>query len=146
MCPSVGGWEAYEESRGGVIGKDRVQAGPVLLQSKDHFAWGDDGKLWSFLEWRVLQQAVGIFHLLGASVLQKSSKLFCVSSKGDQGPVPRLHYCFLTAPPLSLHPLLSLISNCLNLPFETQGGSRRVNEAYFLPRRKQESWKGFWAQ
>ena len=34
----------------------------------------------------------------------------------NQDPAPRLHYCSLTAPPLSLHPLPSLISNGLNLP------------------------------
>ena len=45
MCPSEGGWEAYEEPRGGVTGKDRMKAGHVLLQSKDHFTSGDDGKL-----------------------------------------------------------------------------------------------------
>ena len=33
--------------------------------------------------------------------------------KGNQDPAPRLHYCYLTAPPLSLHPFPSLISNCL---------------------------------
>ena len=31
-----------------------------------------------------------------------------------------LHYCFLTAPLLSLHPHPSLISSCLNLPFGTE--------------------------
>ena len=36
--------------------------------------------------------------------------------RGNQDPVPRLHYCFLTVPPLSLHPLPSLMSNCLNVP------------------------------
>ena len=30
--------------------------------------------------------------------------------------------------PMFLHPLPFLISNCLNLPFETQGRSRRLNE------------------
>ena len=30
------------------------------------------------------------------------------------------------APPLSLHPLPSLISNCLNLPLGTQGSSGRL--------------------
>ena len=44
----------------------------------------------------------------------------------NQGPAPRLYYCFLAAPPLSLHPLSSLISNCLNLPFGTQGRSWRL--------------------
>ena len=39
----------------------------------------------------------------------------------NQDAAPRLYYCFRTAPPLSLHPLPSLISNCLNLPFGTQG-------------------------
>ena len=37
-----------------------------------------------------------------------------------------LCYCFLAAPPLSLHPLPSLISNCLNLPFGSQGRSWRL--------------------
>ena len=32
----------------------------------------------------------------------------------------RLHYCFLTALPLSLGSLTSLISSCLSLPFRTQ--------------------------
>ena len=44
----------------------------------------------------------------------------------DQDPAPRLRYCFLAAPSLSLHPLPSLINNCLNLPFGTQGRSRRL--------------------
>ena len=33
--------------------------------------------------------------------------------------------------PMSLHPLPFLISNCLILPFGTQGRSWRLNEAYF---------------
>ena len=36
-------------------------------------------------------------------------------------------YCFLAAPPLTLHPLPSWISNCSNLCFETQGRSRRLD-------------------
>ena len=43
-----------------------------------------------------------------------------------------LQYCFLTAAPLFLQPLPSLMSSCLNLPFGTQGRSRRLNEAYYL--------------
>ena len=39
---------------------------------------------------------------------------------------PELHCCFLSVSPLSLHPLPSLISNCLNLPFGTQGRSWRL--------------------
>ena len=55
--------------------------------------------------------------------------------RGYQEPSSRL-YCFLTASLLSLHPLLFLISNCLNLPFGTQGRSWRLNEACFLQARK----------
>ena len=56
-----------------------------------------------------------------------SSKiLLCIFLEVNQDPVPRLHYCFLTAPPLSLHPFPSLISSCLNLPFGTQGRSWRL--------------------
>ena len=40
-----------------------------------------------------------------------------------------LQFCFLTAPPLFLHPHPSMMSSCLNLPFGTQGRSRRLNEA-----------------
>ena len=43
-----------------------------------------------------------------------------------------LQYCFLTASPLFLHPLPPLMSSCLNLPFRTQGRSRRLNETYYL--------------
>ena len=69
----------------------------------------------------------------GFQYLQNSSKTLRVYPlRGDRQPAPRLHYCFLTAPPLSLHPLPSLISNCLNLPVGTQGRSWRLNEAYFL--------------
>ena len=62
-----------------------------------------------------------IFHLLGVLVLQKSSKiLFCVSLEVEPGPCPKAALLFLAAPPLSLHPLSSLISSCSNLPFGTQ--------------------------
>ena len=37
-------------------------------------------------------------------------------------PAPRLLYYFLAVSPLSVCPLPSLISNCLNLPFENQEG------------------------
>ena len=36
-----------------------------------------------------------------------------------------------------LHPLPSLIKNCLNLPFGTQGSSSRLNETYILQTRNQ---------
>ena len=40
-----------------------------------------------------------------------------------QCPAPGLHYCLLAAPPLSLHPLSPLVSDCMNLPFGTLEGS-----------------------
>ena len=39
--------------------------------------------------------------------------------RGNQDPVPRLYYCFLTVPPSSLLLLPFLKSNCLNLAFGT---------------------------
>ena len=70
----------------------------------------------------------------GLQYLQISSKiLFCVSLEGEPGPCPKASLLFLlTAPPLSPHPLFSLISNCLNLPLGIQGRSWRQNEEYFL--------------
>ena len=45
---------------------------------------------------------------------------YVYSLRSNQDPAPRLQYCFLTAPPLFLHILLSLISSCLNLSFVTR--------------------------
>ena len=75
---------------------------------------------------------------MGVSVLRKSSKiLLCVYPlRRNQDPAPRLRYCFLTAPPLSLRPFPSLISNCLNLPFGTQGSPWRLKPIPY----KQETW------
>ena len=85
------------------------------------------------------QPEVTILHLGGGpQFLHKNSKLsLCVSLQEEPGPAPRLHYCLLTSSPLSLHPLPSLISNCLNLPFGTPGRSWRLNEAYFLQTRNE---------
>ena len=55
--------------------------------------------------------------------------------RGNQDTAPRLYYCFLTVPPLSLHPLPSLISNCLNLPLRIQGRLWKPDEAHFLKTR-----------
>ena len=53
----------------------------------------------------------------------------CILWGGTKTLPPSPHYCFLTAPPLSLHPLPSLI-NCSNLPFGTQG---RGHKKAFVP-------------
>ena len=53
---------------------------------------------------------------------QKNSKVFVSSWRKNWDPVPRLHYCFLSAPPLK-HSPPSRISNCLNMPFGALGRS-----------------------
>ena len=53
--------------------------------------------------------------------LQKNLKvLLCIFFLEEPGPCPRLHYCFVTSPPLLLPSFCSLISNYLNLHFGTQ--------------------------
>ena len=82
-------------------------------------------KLRPSLEGGVLHQVVNIFHLVGVLVLQRIPRILsCVSLRQSKDPAPRLRYCFLAAPPLSLPPLPFLINNGLNLPFGTQGRSR----------------------
>ena len=69
-----------------------------------------------------------ILHLLGILVLQKSSKaLLYVLLEEESEHRPNLHYGFLAAPPLSLHPLAFLISSCSKLPLGAQGKSRRLS-------------------
>ena len=55
-------------------------------------------------------------------------------------PTPRLYYCFLAVPPLSLLPLSSLTSTCSNLPFGPKGRLWRL-ESGLQERGKQK--KGF---
>ena len=62
---------------------------------------------------------------------------------GNQDPAPGLYYCFLTVPPLSLHPLLSLIINCLSLSLGSQGRLCRLKEVHFLKTRSGECRKAF---
>ena len=57
---------------------------------------------------------------------------YVYSLRGNQDLAPRLYYFSLTVPPLSLHPLPSLISNCLNLSLGAQGRSWWLNEVHFL--------------
>ena len=77
----------------------------------------------------------------GLSSCRRTQRYYYVYSlRRNQDSAPRLYYCFLTAPPLFLRSLPSLISNSLNLPFGTQGKSKRLNESYFLQTRK--GWEG----
>ena len=67
------------------------------------------------------QPEVTILHLGRGLSLCWRTGIYCYvySLWRNQDPAPGLHCCFSAAPPLSLHPLPSLISNCLNLPFRT---------------------------
>ena len=70
--------------------------------------------------------------------LQNNSKCYYILPWVASEPSPKLHHCFLSAPPLSLHPLPSTINNYLNLPFENHRRSRKLNKAYFLQTRNIE--------
>ena len=84
-----------------------------------------------FQESRVQPEFTILYLEGGAEFQQKISKiLLCISLEGDPGLCPILHSFFLTVSPLILHYLLSLVSNCLNLLFGTQGRSRRL-KPYF---------------
>ena len=54
-------------------------------------------------------------------------------------PLPHAALLFLDCSSLFLHSLPSLISNYLNLLFGTKGGSRKLNEAYFLQTRNEDT-------
>jgi len=74
------------------------------------------------------QKEVTILYLVGGlfPTEKLKNKLLCISLEETAGLCSRLHYCFLTVPPLLLHSLSSLISNYLNLPFGIQGQSRKL--------------------
>ena len=57
---------------------------------------------------------------------------YVYSFSGNQDPAGGLCYCFSRVSPSSLHPLPSLISNCLNLSLWTQGRPWRLNEGHLL--------------
>jgi len=65
---------------------------------------------------------------VGVLLLWENLKRYCYpySLKRNKDPAQRLYYLFLTVPPWCLHHLPSLISNCLNLLFRTQGRSWRL--------------------
>ena len=75
-----------------------------------------------------------ILHLGGGLSSCRRTQRYCsvYPLRRSQDPAPRLHYFFLTAPPLLLRPLPPLINNSLNLPPGTQGRSKRLNEVYSL--------------
>ena len=128
---------------------DRGQTGELTGWSslvpgnrRQHLGWGLQG-LWPFLiGWwwgnrAVLQEScvqseVTILYLGGGS-----KTLLCiflwVGTRTLSGGCTNL-WLFL----LFLYPLPSLVSNCLNPHFGTQGRSRRLNESYILQTRNGE--------
>ena len=62
----------------------------------------------------------------------------------SQYPAPRLPYCFFAVvPPLTLHPVPSLISNCSESALWNSGKSRKLESVLH---KKQGTLKGFCAQ
>ena len=76
---------------------------------------------------------LAVFYLGGALVPVKELRdvLSCIFLEEEPGPC-LTELCFLTAPPLLLHSLPYLNSDCLYLSFGTQERSRRLYEVYFL--------------
>ena len=66
---------------------------------------------------------VGVGGLVPARELK--GIFYVYSLERSQDPALSLHHCFLTAPPLFRHSVQSLVGYHLNLPFGTQGRSRR---------------------
>ena len=89
------------------------------------------------LQQSCVQSEVTILHLGGgSSSIEKLKDIgIHISLSRNQDSVWRLYQTLFL---LFLYLLPSLISNCLNPPFGTQGRSRRLNEAYILQTRNGE--------
>ena len=85
-----------------------------------------------------VQSEFTILHLGGGSSFVKELKdiVMHISLRRNQDPVWRLYQRLFL---LFLYSLPSLISNCLNPPFGTQGRSRSLNKAYILQTRKENT-------
>ena len=94
-----------------------------------------------------VQSEVTILHLGGgsSSVEELKDIVMHISLSRNQDPVWRLYHHLIVSPQF-LYPLPSLISNCLNLPFGTQGRSRRLNEVYILQTRNGEHRIDFYSR
>ena len=85
-----------------------------------------------------VQSEVTILHLgWSSSSVELKDIVMYISLSRNQDLVWRLCKPLIVSP-LFLYPLPSLISNCLNPAFGTQGRSRRLNEAYILQIRNGE--------
>ena len=90
----------------------------------------------SILVWKIplgtmLHHVVNTFHFQWVLVLQKSWKLsLCISLEEEPELCPKAPtiVSWLFSP--------SLVINCLNLPFGSQGRSWRLDETYFIQKKK----------
>ena len=128
MCPHLGGLDEEFYSNSSRV-EVLIRLGCVNYLCSP-LIWSQVGFLLNFSG----MKNVEIFHLLGFNSRKSLKTLLCVSLEGSQDPAPRLHYFFLAAPPLSLHPFPSWISNCSDLPFGTQGKPWRLES---FPYKKQ---------
>ena len=129
VCPHPLGFDEFHNkgSRVGLV----IRLGCV--QGLHSFGLASGGLLMSFsdsqgyhtttfsLEW-------GLLHLPFIKVfssIESSKDVMCITW-GEPGLCPKVALLFLGGSSLSLHLLPSLISNCSNLPFRTQGRSRRL--------------------
>lgn len=108
--------------------RTRVEAS-VHCFSKLMFRWSQHW-FWCSFFWNE-ECYIDIFHLLGFWLCGRTQRYI----RRNLDPARRLHSCLWTAPSRSLHPLPSLRSNCLNLPFGPQESSGRLNEACFLKKK-----------
>ena len=122
MCPNPGGLGEEFFSNSSRVGflrsSECVQGLPffkdnLTVSCSGSFHLVSGGLLWSEKCW----------HLpwLGFSSMKNCKDIVLCLLRKNQDTCPRLHYCFLTVPSLSLHLLPSLISSHLNLPLGTQG-------------------------
>ena len=92
---------------------------------------------------------VNFSHMVGVSVSAKQLKdTLCVSLEGEPGPCPKAALLFLLiAPPLSLHPLPSLINSYLFEPAPWNSGKvMEVERSLFTIIKKWGHRKGFRSQ
>ena len=92
------------------------------VQGLHSFNLVSDGLLWK-------EDCCHLAFLGGFSFINSIKILLCVSLGSE--PPQVCTNCFLTVSPLSLHPLPSVISNCLNLPFGAQGRSWRLESVAY---------------
>ena len=105
-------------------GRKRMRWSDGITDLMD-LVWGSSRSWWWTGKPGVLQsmgsQRVGHDWVTELNWKEFNHIVMCFPKGGTRTPPPRLHYSFFTAPPLSLHPLPSLIRKCLLLISGTLG-------------------------